>query len=90
MLLLNINGKYACSDMSDIEKTKSRSLGFQSLISGKGTEFGHMLLLLKINRKHISGVQWHRHFRPWVTLKYHTDSQGQSHLEALYLVKEPC
>ena len=36
--------------LSDLERSKSRSVGFQSLISRKGAELGHMLLLA-INRK---------------------------------------
>ncbi len=60
MLLLNINRKaYIGSQMtlshltlSDLERSNPRSLiyTFQSLISCKGTELGHMLLL-NINRK---------------------------------------
>ena len=36
--------------LSDLERPKSRSLGFQSLISRKGAELGSMLLLT-IKRK---------------------------------------
>ncbi len=36
--------------LNDLERLKSRSLGFQSLIFGKGAELGPMLLL-SINRK---------------------------------------
>ncbi len=36
--------------LSDLERSKSRSLAFQSLISRKGAELGYMLLLT-INRK---------------------------------------
>ncbi len=36
--------------LSDPERSKSRSLGFQSLISRKGAELG-LMLLLTINRK---------------------------------------
>ncbi len=36
--------------LSDLESTNSRSLRFRSLVSGKGAEFGHMLLP-NINRK---------------------------------------
>ena len=53
MLLLNTNRKpYMGSPMtlsyltlSDLERSKSRSVRYQSLISGKGAELGHMLLL---------------------------------------------
>ncbi len=38
------------STLTDLERSKSRSLRFRSLISCKGREFGHMLLL-NINRK---------------------------------------
>ena len=58
MLLLNINKKtYMGSPMtsshmtlSGIERSNSRSLGFQSLIFRKEAELGHMLPV-KINRK---------------------------------------
>ncbi len=40
--------------LSDLEKSKSRSLGFQSFISHKGPELGPMLLLT-INRKPYMG-----------------------------------
>ncbi len=36
----------------DLEKSTSRSLRFRRLISHKGAELGHTLLL-NINRKHI-------------------------------------
>ena len=36
--------------LSDLERSTSRSLGFQCLISRKGAELGPMLLLI-INRK---------------------------------------
>ncbi len=36
--------------LSDLERSNSRSVTFQSLISCKGAELGHMLLL-NINRK---------------------------------------
>ncbi len=69
--------------LSDLKRSNSRSLIFWSLISCKGAELGHMLLL---NINHIWGVQWHHHLWPWVTLK--GQSQGHSDFEALYLVKE--
>ncbi len=58
MLLLTINRKPYMPSLitsslwmlSDLERSKSRSLGFQSLISRKGTKLGPMLLL-SINRK---------------------------------------
>ncbi len=31
--------------LSDLERSKSRSLGFRSLVSRKGAEIGHMLLI---------------------------------------------
>ena len=40
--------------LSDLERSKSRSLRFQSLISCKGAEIGHKLLL-NINRKAYMG-----------------------------------
>ena len=36
--------------LSDLERSKSRLLRYRSIISGKGAELGHMLLL-NINRK---------------------------------------
>ena len=71
--------------LSDIERSKSRSLRFQSLISCKGAELGHRLLL-NINRKAYMGSP--------MTLSHFTLSdierliQGHSDLEALYLIKE--
>ena len=58
VLLLNINRKpYMVSPMTsslltlgDLERSKSRSLGFQNLVSRKGAELGPMLLL-PMNRK---------------------------------------
>ena len=58
MLLLNINKKPDMGSpmalfhvtLCDLERLKSRSLRFQSLISRKGVELGH-ILLLNINRK---------------------------------------
>ncbi len=58
MLLLTINRKaFMASPMTprhltlnDLERLRSRLLGFQSRISHKGTKSGHMLLLI-INRK---------------------------------------
>ena len=41
---------------SDLKKSNSRSLRFLSLISCKGAELDHMLLL-KTNRKSYMGVQ---------------------------------
>ena len=60
MLLLNINRKaYMRSPITlshltlgDPERSKSRFLIFRSIISGKGAELGHMLVLT-INRNHI-------------------------------------
>ena len=55
MLLFNINRK-ACVggkitfDLSDLDRSESRSLRFRSIISRKGAELGQMLLL-NINRK---------------------------------------
>ncbi len=40
--------------LCDLERSKSRSLRFRSIISCEGTEFGHMLLL-NINRKAYMG-----------------------------------
>ena len=37
--------------LGDLERSNSRSLRSRSLISRKGDELGHMLLLLNINRK---------------------------------------
>ena len=62
MLLLNINRKpYMGSPiahlhltLSDLERSKSRSLRFRSLISRKGAQLGPMLLL-NINRKPYMG-----------------------------------
>ncbi len=42
--------------LSDLERSNSRSLRIQSLISCKGAELGHMLLL-NINRKAYMGSQ---------------------------------
>ncbi len=41
--------------LSALERLKSRSLGFRTLISCKGAELGHMLLL-NINRKAYMGT----------------------------------
>ncbi len=41
-------------DLSDLERSMSRSFRFSKLISYKGTELGHMLLL-NINRKPYMG-----------------------------------
>ncbi len=62
MLLLNINRKPCMGSpmvpshltLSDLERSKSRSLRFQSLIFWKGAELGPMLLLT-INRKPYMG-----------------------------------
>ncbi len=62
MLLLNINRKpYMGSPvtlshltLSDLKRSNSRSLAFQSLISCKGAELGD-ILLLNINRKAYMG-----------------------------------
>ncbi len=64
MLLLNINRKpHMGSSMapshltlSDLERSKPRSLRFQSFISRKVAQLGPMLL---INMNHIWAVQWH-------------------------------
>ncbi len=40
--------------LSDLERSKSRSLRFRSIISCKGVELGHVLLL-KVNRKPCMG-----------------------------------
>ncbi len=59
--------------LSDIERSKSRSPKFGSLISHKGGAYlGPMLLVVN----HLWGVQWHLHIHPSVTLKGHI--QGQS------------
>ncbi len=72
--------------MSDLERSSSRSLRFWNLISCKGAELGHMLLL-NINRKaYMESPMTSSHIWPWVTLK--GQIQGQSDSEALYLVKE--
>ncbi len=67
--------------LSGLERSNSRSLIFRSLISCKGAELGHKLLLpVNINRKaYIESPMTSSH----MTLKGHSD------LKALYLVKEP-
>ena len=52
--------------LSDLKRSKSRSLRLQSLISHRGAELDHMLLLT-VNRKPYTGVQWY-HIWPRVTL----------------------
>ena len=72
-------------DLSDLDSSVSRSPIFQSLISYKEAELGHMLLL-NINRKECMEsplVQLHLTF---LDLKHR--SQGYSDFEGLYLVKE--
>ena len=53
--------------LSDLERSNSKSLGFQSLISCKGAELGHMLLL-NINRKAYMGSP----ASPYVTISNDT------------------
>ncbi len=67
--------------LSDLERSKSMSLRFRSLICYKAAEFGHMLLL-NINRKSYMGSP--------VTLSHLTfsDLKGHSDSKPLYLVKE--
>ena len=60
-----------------------RSLRFRSVIACKGAELGHMLLLY-ITRKAYTGVQWHYHIWPWVSLK--GPSQGRSYSEACLII----
>ncbi len=65
MLVLKINRKpYIRSPMallhltlSDLERSKCRSLKARSIISRKGAELGLMLLVTLIG-KHIRGVHW--------------------------------
>ncbi len=76
MLLLNINmkvrrGVHWCNcickiyNFRELERSLSRSLRFQRLISCKGAELGHVLLL-DIN--HIWSVQQNHDISIWVTL----------------------
>ncbi len=93
MLLLNINrNPYMGSPLtpshltlSDLERSKSRSLRFRSLISCKVTKLVHMLLL-NIERKAYMGSSLMRLHLTSVTLKGWC--QGHSDFESLYLVKK--
>ncbi len=70
--------------LSDIERSKSRSLRFRSVVSCKGVELGHMLPL-SINRKAYMGNQMTLSHLTSVTLG---QCQGHLDFETLYLVKE--
>ena len=72
--------------LSKLERSKSRSLVFQSLISHKGAEVGPMLLLT-INRKTYMASLMTPSLLTLVTLK--DQSQGHSDFKTLYLAKEP-
>ncbi len=69
--------------LSDLERSKSRSLRFQSLISHKGAKLGPMLLLT-INRKPYMASLMTPSFLTLSDLK----GQGHADFKALYLVKE--
>ena len=60
--------------LSDLERSKSRSRRFRSLISSKGAELGHTLLLT-INRKaHMGSLMTPSH----LTLSYLERSKSRS------------
>ncbi len=72
-------------DLNDLDRSGSRSLRFRNIISPKGAELSH-ILLLNINRKVCMEsplVQLHLTF---LNLKGHC--QGHSNFEGLYLMKE--
>ena len=79
--------------LSDLERSNSRSLKFWSLISRKGAELGHMLLL-NFNRKacilspktlsHLTLSDLERS----ISQVHSSISQVHSDFEALYLVRE--
>ena len=69
--------------LSHLERSKSRSLIFQSIISRKGAELGHMLFL-NINRKACMGSPLAQLHLTLVTLE--GQCQGHSDFEGLYLV----
>ncbi len=72
--------------LSDLERSKSRSLRFRSILTHKGAELGH-ILLLNINRKAYMGSALAQLHLTLVTLKgqckFHSD------FKSLYLVQEP-
>ncbi len=71
--------------LSDLERSKSRSLTFQSLISRKGAELGRKLLL-SINRKpYMASLMTQS---PLTLSDLEGQSQGQSDFKALCLVRE--
>ena len=95
MLLLNINRKSynmpslmasSLGTLSDLERSKSSSLGFRRLISHKGAELGPMLLLVTNRKPYIASPM------PPSSLTLsdlESQSQGHSDFKALYLAKEP-
>ncbi len=78
----------ALSDLtlSDLERSKSRSLRFQSVISREGAKLGPMLLLT-INRKPYMASPMTPSLLTLRDLK--GQNQGQSDFKVLYLIKEP-
>ncbi len=72
--------------LSDLERSKSRSLRFQSLISRKGAQLGPVLLL-NINKKPYMGSPMAPSHLTLSDLKGQT--QGHQDFDALYLAKEP-
>ncbi len=71
--------------LSDLERSKSKSFRFQSLISRKGADYGRMLLL-PINRTPYMASLMTQSLLTLSDLK--GQSQGHSDFKALYLVKE--
>ncbi len=87
MLLLNINWKpYMGSPMapSHLERSKSRSPRFRSLLSRKGAELGHKLLT--INRKPYMGSSMTPSHLTSCVLALKGQSQGHSDLSGRRLV----
>ena len=73
--------------LGDLESSRSRSLTFQNIISGKGAELG-IMLLLNTNRKLYMGSRMTLTYLTWSNLE--RSSKGHSDFEALYLAKEHC
>ena len=72
--------------LSDLDRSKSRSLGFQILIYRKGADLGPMLLLT-INRKHFMPSLMTSSL--WTLSDLERSKSSHSDFKALYLVKEP-
>ncbi len=76
--------------LPDLERSKSRSLQFRSIISRKGAVRAYITININmINRKSYMGSPLMQLCVTSGTLKgQHGQGQGHSDLESLYLVKE--